>query len=952
MNKKVITFIIVVSILVGSAYYFLNRKDETSNFKPSTLMTLSNDDVKNDIGFSINSHSSSSTFKGVSATAELLNKETYIIAFNEISIDIPEVTVTIDDFRTSLHSNEPTYVFVEKMWYEIQYKDKNTDWQSIPLEKYTDGWGDWHGEGVFSKGNIYFWKYCNEIGSRYKYEPEECCGYAPGEYPTGSYDYIMPYSFTITSQKLKLNLSENLGIRDGFAIKVVLKAKVRWKDLECNALGLDCKLTDWRYATGNILSDEAYIYQGLPSLTIYTYPDEVLLTLLSNGNEIEKAQSSQGILTFFNIPAGVYQIKANAVGYDELTTQINLQSDCILTVNMSTGQIGEGIPSEQPSISPVEPPVVYVTVNPTSAIVSCSEQRENEWYSAGRSIKLSPNKWKIEGLQPGNSYRLNIYSFELREDVYARKWINEEEFFTMYNEDMFFNIQLEEDTSSPNQPPIAYTPTTEDSNFRVSIEYTFNFKYWDNEGDTIKTIEIDWGDGNFEQKGENKNLNSATHIYSIPGEYKIRVRASQVAYNDAEYKFWKSAGLSDPFNWGAWSPPLTIEVIKWNKPPSVEFYFPKEGMTGAPGVPYKFKIKGFDPEGKELTYQVDWGDGVKTNPMRDFNGYLYPIHSYLTIGVYNVKVIVSDGVNTETYDTLTVESTGETSKYFKVEVQKLPSPQIFSLHIAGKGKTSKAIIKVYTTIPTQYFDIYAQVTDKTGIIFEKQKLDKLFTGTSYSATLTFVTNVIGDVQIKAQCIPTANIKGYKPSDMVTKIGGCVDKVDMNVPGEYIILEPTIIAFDAQVGRESTVTITINTNYAPSDFDIYAVVKDNQENTLVAWAPIIKRKTGDFKYAGEIKYTPTKTGRITIQAQGISIDKESTIATKIVNCKTEEPKEGYDWGDIYNPENDTLRNPELIKDLYNPMKNTQKAFDFFEIIVTVIVIIAISIIALIIRRRRV
>ena len=93
----------------------------------------------------------------------------------------------------------------------------------------------------------------------------------------------------------------------------------------------------------------------------------------------------------------------------------------------------------------------------------------------------------------------------------------------------------------------------------------------------------------------------------------------------------------------------TKSIIVGNLGPTADLIFEIENLT------VKFKDKSYDPNGDNLTYLWDFGDGTTNNSQN-------PVYTYTANGTYNVKLTVTDPYG-ETDTTKTFEiSVGEASK--------------------------------------------------------------------------------------------------------------------------------------------------------------------------------------------------------------------------------------------------------------------------------------------------
>jgi len=111
------------------------------------------------------------------------------------------------------------------------------------------------------------------------------------------------------------------------------------------------------------------------------------------------------------------------------------------------------------------------------------------------------------------------------------------------------------------------------------------------------------------------------------------------SYN-LETSLLKGGGINDNWVWSETITPGQFNLFKTiNHPPEVEFSPPKEVLIGRPAMFDSSDT--VDQDNDKLKYAWDFGDGFK-------NSLANPEHTYLKIGIYKVKLEVSDGQATST----------------------------------------------------------------------------------------------------------------------------------------------------------------------------------------------------------------------------------------------------------------------------------------------------------------
>jgi len=180
--------------------------------------------------------------------------------------------------------------------------------------------------------------------------------------------------------------------------------------------------------------------------------------------------------------------------------------------------------------------------------------------------------------------------------------------------------------TSPNIPP---TPTGPDSG-TPGIPYEFTTTTTDPEGDDV-AFKFDWGDGtesdwtSFVPSGSS---GSASHSWSGQDTYELKVKAKDIY--DAE---------------SGWSGPHEIVI---GQPPNTPLA-PTGPDSGLPGTSYSFSASTTDPDGDQVAFKFDWGDGTES----DWTSFVASgsstskSHFWSIEGTYDVKVKAKDIYNAE-----------------------------------------------------------------------------------------------------------------------------------------------------------------------------------------------------------------------------------------------------------------------------------------------------------------
>jgi len=142
--------------------------------------------------------------------------------------------------------------------------------------------------------------------------------------------------------------------------------------------------------------------------------------------------------------------------------------------------------------------------------------------------------------------------------------------------------------NNPPEAPIIDGPTIG----ATEIKYDFTFVTTDSDDDDVYYY-IDWGDGNYEDwigpfgSGEEIIVN---HSWLSENTYTILSKAKDI--HDAE---------------SSWSEPFNITIVE-NEPPIPPTI--NGTVEGKPSVSLEYAFFSTDPDGNELYYYVDWGDGM------------------------------------------------------------------------------------------------------------------------------------------------------------------------------------------------------------------------------------------------------------------------------------------------------------------------------------------------------
>lgn len=197
-----------------------------------------------------------------------------------------------------------------------------------------------------------------------------------------------------------------------------------------------------------------------------------------------------------------------------------------------------------------------------------------------------------------------------------------------------------------NPPNIALKPSGS-STGKVYVSYHYYTAATDPDGDLVR-YRFDWGDGTYSTWSPlypSGTLATTYHYWPQPGSYQVRAQAMD------EY------GAQ-----GMWSQPLLVTITGGNSAPNTPPR-PTGSASGTPQVQYTYSVATTDPEGDEISYYFDWGDGLGTWTSQTPSGQTVSrSHSWDSTGIYNIRVKAKDehGAESDWSPSLTVDISGNT----------------------------------------------------------------------------------------------------------------------------------------------------------------------------------------------------------------------------------------------------------------------------------------------------
>ena len=156
--------------------------------------------------------------------------------------------------------------------------------------------------------------------------------------------------------------------------------------------------------------------------------------------------------------------------------------------------------------------------------------------------------------------------------------------------------------SSSNNPPAAPSVPSGSTSGSSGTSYSYSTKANDPDGDKVKHT-FDWGDGNTSTTSlvSSGALASASHIWSVaPGSTKtfsVRAKTADDSGTESSWSSTLSVTITGPA-------PMIL-----NDPPAAPSV-PTGSASGSSGTYYSYSTKATDPDGDQVKYTFDWGDGT------------------------------------------------------------------------------------------------------------------------------------------------------------------------------------------------------------------------------------------------------------------------------------------------------------------------------------------------------
>ena len=276
----------------------------------------------------------------------------------------------------------------------------------------------------------------------------------------------------------------------------------------------------------------------------------------------------------------------------------SLEGEDIATVKLLSSQI----PTEMQWIEFNFKEKITVRPDETYYIVA----REGPFSSEVNSAKL---EWGM-----GKNTRYTRGEVHTSEDG-GKAWRN--------NTDLDFCFKTYGKNNPPNKPNTPIGP----NNGEAGTSYTYSTNTTDPDKDQIQ-YQFDWGDGttsNWSILLPPEETSSTNKTWHNPGIYIVKAKARDENGVESE-----------------WSDNLTVNITEANNPPGKPNK-PIGPNSGETGISYTYITSTTDPEGEQIQYHFDWGDG-STHDVGPLNSGETAMadHIWTADGRYEVKVKAKD----------------------------------------------------------------------------------------------------------------------------------------------------------------------------------------------------------------------------------------------------------------------------------------------------------------------
>ena len=222
-----------------------------------------------------------------------------------------------------------------------------------------------------------------------------------------------------------------------------------------------------------------------------------------------------------------------------------------------------------------------------------------------------------------------------------------------------------------NRPPQAPTIPKGPESAYVGQTVEFSTSSYDPDGDELEFM-FDWGDGNQSDWGDAVR----TWVYDVEGLLSVKARARD-----------------DKGKASNWSVPASIRIERPNSPPTRPER-PSGPSSGLVNTAYTFTTSSVDPDGDDVWFLFDWGDGDDSGW-----GSASVSHAYKRTGTYEICVLAEDEYGAQS----------NWSSYHSIEVSGTPKPIIELGSTSGRyylGDTIKLYGSLINDLEEMVVDVY------------------------------------------------------------------------------------------------------------------------------------------------------------------------------------------------------------------------------------------------------
>lgn len=376
------------------------------------------------------------------------------------------------------------------------------------------------------------------------------------------------------------------------------------------------RITVSYFGSGTYALYNIRIRDELPNCLQYAY----------NANPVQTAVSSDGKTIWWNLSSNIPPGGHVSVEFDALVTGVSGCGTCInlanVTANECSGHVLYGedtatVTAKCPLIADAHGPYygkvchkIHIEASATGGTppyVFTWDLTNNGLFNdhSGKSFSKS---WLKEGIYP---IHVKVTDSQSQSAI-----------------DSTVVIISGPDNQAPGVPSKPQGSTTG----MIGISYTYSTSSTDPDDDLIR-YGWDWnGDGTVDEWTgfyPSGSVISLSHVWTIAGSYSVRVKAED------------EHGLQSDF-----SLPLSV-VISENQPPTKPLL---SGPTnGRINTAYTYSAVGTDPDGDNLFYWFDWGDGTNSGWIGPYSsGQTASVsHSWTVRGSYPVRVRTKDVFDAE-----------------------------------------------------------------------------------------------------------------------------------------------------------------------------------------------------------------------------------------------------------------------------------------------------------------